>query len=322
MTSTLAVPDGRIEAVREFNRFYTRRIGVLNEGLLESSFSLTQSRLLWELAHVSDTTATELSGKLGLDTGYLSRLLRGFKERGFIRTARSQEDGRQVRVSLTGAGRKAFSPLDARSQEEVRTLLAALPEPEQVSLVHSLELVRGLLDGSSGRASRTAYLMRAHRAGDLGWVVARHGALYAQEYGWDLTFEALVARITADFVERLDASRERCWIAECSGVNVGCVFLVQSRDEATQGPIPGVAQLRLLLVEPAARGMGIGARLIEECTRFARLAGYERIRLWTNSILTTARSLYEKAGYRMVEHEPHHSFGHDLVGEIWELPLS
>jgi DNA-binding MarR family transcriptional regulator/GNAT superfamily N-acetyltransferase len=322
MNPTLAVPDSRIEAVREFNRFYTRRIGVLNEGLLESSFSLTQSRLLWELAHVSDTTATELSGKLGLDTGYLSRLLRSFKERGFIRTARSQEDARQVRLSLTAAGRRAFAPLDARSQEEVRTLLAALPEPEQVSLVRSLELVRGLLDGSSRLASRTAYLMRAHRAGDMGWVVARHGALYAEEYGWDLTFEALVARIAADFIERLDASRERCWIAERSGVNVGCVFLVRSREGATQEPIPGVAQLRLLLVEPAARGMGIGARLIEECTRFARLAGYERIRLWTNSILTAARSLYEKAGYRMVEDESHHSFGHDLVGEIWELPLT
>jgi len=312
----------RIEAVRRFNRFYTQRIGVLHEGLLHSPFSLTQSRLLWELAHLEETTVTDLARLLKLDAGYLSRLLQGFKERGFVRSARAKADGRQVRLRLTAAGRRAFAPIDERSQREVGALLAALPEGQQVDLLRALGQIERMLEDSPGRSSRTPYLLRQHQAGDMGWVVSRHGALYAQEYGWDLTFEALVARIAADFLERFDPSRERCWIAEREAVNVGCVFLVQSRDEVTQKPRAGVAQLRMLLVEPAARGLGIGERLVDECTRYARAAGYRTIRLWTNSVLTTARKIYEKVGYRLVESAPHRSFGRHLIGEIWELPLS
>ena len=312
----------RIDAVRTFNRFYTRRIGVLSEGLLHSEFTLTESRLLWDLAHVETVTASELACRLDLDPGYLSRLLRGFSRRGLIKRSRSKDDGREVLLGLTAAGRRAFAPLDARSQEEVGAMLAAIPEGQQRELLQAISTIERLLDDSTGRSARLPYLLRAHQPGDIGWVVSRHGALYAQEYQWDLTFEALVARIAADFIDRLEPSREACWIAERDGVNVGCVFLVQWRDEATQQPVEGVAQLRLLLVEPAARGLGIGERLVRECSRFARQAGYRSIRLWTNSVLTAARGIYQKVGYQLVTSERHHSFGHDLVGEIWELPLA
>jgi len=312
----------RIEAVRTFNRFYTRRIGVLSEGLLHSEFTLTESRLLWDLAHAETVTASELASRLDLDAGYLSRLLRGFSRRGLIKRTRSKADGREVLLSLTAAGRRAFAPLDARSQEEVGAMLAAIPEGQQQDLLQALSTIERLLDDSTGRSARTPYLLRAHQPGDIGWVVSRHGALYAQEYRWDLGFEALVARIAADFIDRFEPSREACWIAERDGVNVGCVFLVQWRDEATQQPVEGVSQLRMLLVEPAARGLGIGERLVRECSRFARQAGYRSIRLWTNSVLTAARGIYQKVGYRLVTSERHHSFGHDLVGEIWELPLA
>ncbi len=312
----------RIEAVRTFNRFYTRRIGVLSERLLHSEFSLTESRLLWDLAHVEAVTASELARRLDLDAGYLSRLLRGFSRRGLIKRTRSKADGREVLLSLTASGRRAFAPLDARSQEEMGAMLAAIPEGQQEDLLQAFSMIERLLDDSTGRSARVPYLLRAHQPGDIGWVVSRHGALYAQEYHWDLSFEALVARIAADFIDRFEPSREACWIAERDGVNVGCVFLVQWRDEATQQPVHGVAQLRMLLVEPAARGLGIGERLVRECSRFARQAGYRSIRLWTNSVLTAARGIYQKVGYRLLTSEPHHSFGHDLVGEIWELPLA
>lgn len=322
-TPDRAVPPlaRRIEAVRTFNRFYTRRIGVLSEGLLHTEFTLTESRLLWELAHAESVTASELARRLDLDPGYLSRLLCGFGRRGLIKRTRSKADGREILLGLTAAGRRAFAPLDARSQEEVGAMLAALPEGQQHDLLRAFSAVERLLDDGAGRSARVPYLLRAHQPGDIGWVVSRHGALYAQEYGWDLTFEALVARIAADFVERFEPAREACWIAERDGVNVGCVFLVRWRDEATQQPVDGVAQLRMLLVEPAARGLGIGERLVRECSRFARQAGYRSIRLWTNSVLTAARGIYQKVGYRLVSSEPHHSFGHDLVGEIWELTL-
>ncbi|GEJ57510.1 bifunctional helix-turn-helix transcriptional regulator/GNAT family N-acetyltransferase [Anaeromyxobacter diazotrophicus] len=312
----------RIEAVRNFNRFYTRRIGVLSEGLLHSEFTLTESRLLWELAHAESVTASELARRLDLDAGYLSRLLRGFGRRGLVKRTRSKGDGREVLLDLTAAGRRAFASLNARSEEEVGAMLAALPDGQQDHLIHSLSTIERLLDDAKGRAARAPYLLRAHQPGDIGWVVSRHGAIYAQEYRWDLTFEALVARIAADFIDRFEPSREACWIAERDGVNVGCVFLVQWRDEATQQPVEGVAQLRMLLVEPAARGLGIGARLVRECSRFARQAGYRSIRLWTNSVLTAARGIYQKEGYRLVASEPHRSFGQDLVGEIWELTLA
>lgn len=324
----LAVPPAladRIEAVRRFNRFYTRRIGVLQEGVLHSVFTLTETRLLWELAHLPPdsrgVTVTELSSLLELDTGYLSRLLRGFKERGFIKSTRSADDGRQLLLTLTAAGRRAFAPLNTRSQEEIGTLLARLDDGQQQRLLQALAEVERLLEDSP-RGAAAPYLLRSHRPGDMGWLVACHGALYAQEYQWDQRFEALVARIAADFIDRFDAGREACWIAERDGVNVGCVCLVQARDESTQQVLPGVAQLRLLLVEPAARGLGLGRRLVAECTRFAREAGYQRIRLWTNSVLTAARAIYEREGYRLTTSEPHHSFGQDLVGETWELPLA
>jgi len=319
-TPASPLPD-RVEWVRAFNRFYTRRIGVLHEGLLHTPFTLTESRLLWELAHRDTTTATELAHALDLDAGYLSRLLRSFKERGLVKSARSTDDGRHLHLSLTAAGRRAFAPLNTRSRHEVSTLLDTLPEPQQQQLLHALGVVTRLLDDTPQRAERSPYLLRAHRPGDIGWMIERHGALYAHEYRWDMQFESLVARIGADFIDRFDAQREACWIAERDGVNVGCVLLVQSRDEATQQPVAGVAQLRLLLVEPSARGLGIGERLVDECTRFAQHAGYERIRLWTNSVLHAARGIYRKAGYELIASEPHHSFGHDLVGETWELGL-
>jgi len=310
----------RVEAIRRFNRFYTRRIGVLNEGLLASRFTLTESRLLWELAHRDRLTATELARELELDAGYLSRLLRGFKERGLIKSTRAADDARHQHLSLTAAGKRAFAPINARSQADVSALLATLGEAQQQQLLAAMTSIEQML-GEPAAARTRPVLLRAHRPGDMGWVIARHGALYAGEYGWDSGFEALVARIAADFLERFDARREACWIAERDGANVGSVFLVQARNETTHAVIDGVAQLRMLLVEPAARGLGLGERLVDECQRFARQAGYRKIMLWTNSLLLAARGIYAKQGYVLVKSEPHHSFGHDLVGEIWELAL-
>jgi DNA-binding MarR family transcriptional regulator/GNAT superfamily N-acetyltransferase len=319
MATPDAVPPARIEAVRAFNRFYTRRIGVLHEGLLQSKFSLTETRLLWEFAHCESTTASALARELELDAGYLSRLLRSLRERGLIRSERSKEDARHVRLRLSAAGKRAFAPLDTRSRDEIGALLGGLDEAQQQRLLQAIRTIHQLLDDAPQRVS--PYLLRPHRAGDMGWVVSRHGALYAQEYGWSLDFEALVARIAADFIERFDPAREACWIAERDGANVGCVFLVQARDEATQAIRPGVAQLRLLIVEPSARGLGLGERLVTECERFAREKGYERIVLWTNANLLAARGIYRKAGYVLTGSEAHHSFGHELVGETWELAL-
>lgn len=318
------MPTDRIETIRAFNRFYTRRIGVLNEGLLDTPFTLAESRLLWEFAHHDAPTATELARALDLDAGYLSRLLRSFKERGLIQSTRSPTDARQAHLSLTAAGREAFAPLDTRSREQVAGLLSTLPEARQQQLLQAMATIQQLLGGADDTSPRAAspYLLRPHRPGDMGWVVSRHGALYAQEYRWNMDFEALVARIAADFIERFDATREACWIAERDGHNLGCVFLVQARDDTNHAPLPGVAQLRMLLVEPSARGLGLGARLVDECERFARMADYTRITLWTNSLLQAARGIYQKAGYRLVASEPHHSFGHDLVGETWQKDLA
>ena len=311
----------RIDALRAFNRFYTRRIGVLHEGLLATEFTLTESRLLWELAQRGSTTASELARTLDLDAGYLSRLLGRFRRRGLVKTTPAPGDARQRLLALTPAGRRAFAPLDERSRRDTGALLAALPEAQQTQLLHSLLDVRRLLGDAASTASPPAFVLRAHRAGDIGWVISRHGDLYAQEYGWDLRFEALVGHIASRFIEQFDAAREACWIAESGGARVGCVFLVQARDETTNEPEPGVAQLRMLLVEPQARGLRLGAALVAECERFARQAGYATIRLWTNSILDAARAIYRKAGYALVASEAHHSFGHDLVGETWELRL-
>ena len=311
----------RVEAVREFNRFYTRRIGVLHEGLLQTKFTLTESRLLWELAHHDGITATELARALDLDTGYLSRLLSGLKGRSLVRSTRAKADARHQPLSLTAAGRRAFAPLNARSQADVGALLATLTDAQQQLLLRSMASIEQLL-GDADRARRLPYVLRPHRPGDIGWVVSRHGALYAAEYGWDTSFEALVARIAADFIERFDARREACWIAERDGTPVGSVFLVQARDEITHAPRDGVAQLRMLLIEPAARGLGLGLALVNECERFARHAGYRKIVLRTNADLLAARGIYRKCGYRLIHSEQHHSFGHDLVGETWELVLA
>jgi DNA-binding MarR family transcriptional regulator/N-acetylglutamate synthase-like GNAT family acetyltransferase len=303
--------DRHVAAVRRFSRFWTRRIGALEEGYLESPFSLTEVRVLYELAHAEETSASQLREELGLDAGYLSRILRGFEERGLLDKKPSQTDGRISLLSLTARGKEAFAPLDARSQGNVGSMLAALSDAEAERLVEAMRTIEGLLGDRT--EPKVHYLLRPHQPGDMGWVVHRHGVLYAREYGWDERFEALVARIVADFVDGYDPARERCWIAERNGAFAGSVFLVKESQS--------VAKLRLLLVEPEARGLGIGARLVEECIRFARGHGYEKLTLWTNDVLHAARHIYERAGFRLVHEEPHHSFGRDLVGQNWELSL-
>ena len=297
-----------IDAVRRFNRFYTRRIGVLRAGLLGSPYQLTEARLLYELAQGGQATASALGRDLGLDLGYLSRLLQGLKRRGLVRARRAAHDGRQSLLTLTAKGRQAFAVLDSRSREATGAMLAPLPEHDRERLVGAMRTVEGLLSNKRGEIT-----LRSHRPGDLGWVVHRHGALYAEEYGWDERFEALVAGIVARFVKHFDAARERCWIAESDGERVGAVLVVkQSRS---------TAKLRLLIVEPAARGRGLGRRLVEECIAFARAKGYRRLELWTQSNLAAARSIYKRCGFRLVRKERHSSFGADLVGEFWQLAL-
>ena len=303
--------DRHVAAVRRFSRFWTRRIGALEEGYVESPFSLTEVRVLYELAHAEETSASQLREELGLDAGYLSRILRGFEERGLLDKKPFQTDGRISLLSLTARGKEAFAPLDARSQEDVGSMLAALSDAEAERLVEAMRTIKGLLRDRP--EPKVHYLLSPHQPGDMGWVVHRHAVLYAREYGWDERFEALVARIVADFVDGYDPARERCWIAERNGAFAGSVFLVKESQS--------VAKLRLLLVEPEARGLGIGARLVEECIRFARGRGYEKLTLWTNDVLHAARHIYERAGFRLVYEERHHSFGQDLVGQNWELSL-
>ena len=303
--------EQRVAAVRRFNRFYTKKIGLLHEGYLASAFSLTEGRVLYELAHQDTVTASELGRELGLDPGYLSRILRAFEKRGLIERTRSKTDGRQSLLALTRRGHDAFAPLNTRSRDEIGAMLGALPAADQNRVVEAMHTIEDLLGARP--EPKAPYMLRPHQPGDMGWVVHRHGVLYAQEYGFDERFEALVAGIVARFIERYDAKRERCWMAEKDGEIVGSVFLVQHSKT--------VAQLRLLLVEPRARGLGIGARLVAECERFARQVGYRKITLWTNSVLVAARRIYEGAGYRLVKQEPHKSFGHDLIGETWDLKL-
>ena len=302
----------RVGAVRRFNRFYTRQIGVLNEGLLESPFTLAEARVLYELAHRDRPMAAALARDLGLDAGYLSRLLGGLRRRGLVAGSAAKADRRQSLLSLTRQGRDAFGRLDRRSAAQVGALLGGLDPGAHSRLLAAMGTIESLL-GAGPRDDREPYLLRLHQPGDLGWVVHRHGALYAQEYGWDDRFEALVARVVAEFVEHYDPKRERCWMAERGGEIVGSVFLVRHTKTT--------AKLRLLLVEPSARGLGIGTRLVSECVRFARQARYRKITLWTNSILLAARHIYKKAGFRLVHKERHHSFGHALVGETWDLTL-
>lgn len=303
--------EARVGEFRRFNRFFTRRIGVLREGLLHGPYSLAEARVLFELARGDDVSASELSHELGLDPGYLSRILVRFERGGFLDRVISESDARRRLLRLTAAGENTFAELDRRSREEVSGMLESIPESDQRRLFEATRTIEEVLGGDG--STPEPYLLRRHEPGDMGWVVQRHGALYAGEYGWDGRFEGLVARIVADFVEGYDPSWERCWIAETGGRNVGCVFVVSESDE--------VAKLRLLLVEPEARGAGLGSRLVSECVTFARTRGYEKLVLWTNSVLSDARRIYEEHGFRLVQEEPHHSFGKDLVGQNWELKL-
>ncbi|MFO1312558.1 MAG: bifunctional helix-turn-helix transcriptional regulator/GNAT family N-acetyltransferase [Burkholderiales bacterium] len=303
--------DPRIEAIRRFNRFYTRRIGVLHEGLLDSPWSLAEVRVLYELAHRPRVTARELAQDLAIDAGYLSRMLKGFERRGLVRREASREDGRERLLSLTSEGRRAFAPLEARSRRQVAAMLGPLPESDRARLAGAMAAIERILDPDTGRPP--AFVLRSHRPGDMGWVVQAHGEIYQREYGWDDRFEALVARIAGEFIDRLDPAKERCWIAERDGERVGSVFVVKK--SAT------IAKLRLLIVDPRARGLGLGAALVGECLRFARSCGYRRMTLWTQHNLTAARRIYEAAGFRIVASEKHALFGVPLVGETWDITL-
>jgi DNA-binding MarR family transcriptional regulator/GNAT superfamily N-acetyltransferase len=301
----------RIAAVRRFNRFYTQRIGVLQDGFAESPFSLTQARVLYEIRQRDGATASDIARDLGLDAGYLSRMLRGFHKVGLIGKQTSAADARQSFLSLTEKGRTAFAPLEARTRRQVGAMLHRLTAAQQADLVSALRTAETLL---SERAKTVPdVILRQPKPGDFGWIVARHAVLYRQEYGWTEPFEGLCAQIVADFANKFDAQRERCWIAEIDGENVGSVFLAKDSDE--------VARLRLLLVEPSARGHGIGKRLTDECVRFARQCGYRKITLWTHSVLTAARHVYQQAGFRLTSNEARQSWGQDVVSEHWDLQL-
>ncbi|WP_211474903.1 bifunctional helix-turn-helix transcriptional regulator/GNAT family N-acetyltransferase [Collimonas humicola] len=305
---TIEQLDDRASMVRRFNRFYTDKIGVLHEHLLDSAFSLTELRILYELAHRSALTAADLARELSLNPGYLSRVISGFEKKGLLERVRSETDGRIAQLRLTELGHATFAPLNDASQREVAAMLGTLSVPEQHQLVDAMQQIEGLLGQRT-----SSYLLRDPRPGDMGWVVHRHGVLYAQDYGWNSDFEALVADIVAKYMRDFDAASERCWIAEKDGKVAGSVFVVR-HDETT-------AKLRMLYVEPSARGMGIGRRLVEECLHFAKFAGYKKMLLWTNSILVGARDIYTKAGFEKIAEESHHSFGKDLVGETWARDL-
>ena len=293
----------RTEIVRRFNRFYTRQIGVLHEHLLDSAFSLTEVRILYELAHQAQLTSADLCRELGLNAGYLSRVIAGFEKQGLIAKTRSPTDARAVQLQLTEQGQRTLAPLVDASRREVAAMLERLPPAAQQELVNAMGQIQGLLGEPS-----PSYLLRNPQPGDMGWIIHRQAVLYAQEYGWNNEYEALVAEILAKFVREFDPARERCWIAEKDGKVIGSIFIVR-QDDTT-------AKLRLLYVDPCARGLGIGSRLVDECLRFSRQAGYTKMVLWTNSILTDARRIYDKTGFQLVEEEAHHSFGKDLVGQV------
>src|SRR5215510_1444416 len=302
--------DAQVGVIRAFNRFYTRKIGVI-DGTASSPFSLAEARVLYELAHREQPTATDIRKELGLDAGYMSRILRDFERRKLVMRERSKTDERQKFLSMTAKGRRAFAPLDERSNRDVAAMLKELSPTERKQLVDAVQAVHRLLEDKA--EPKTPYLLRQHHPGDMGWIVHRQAMLYAEECGWDGTYEALAAEIVAQFIKNYDPKRERCWIAEKDGARVGAVFVAKASDE--------VAKLRLLHVEPEARGLGIGKRMVEECVRFARQAGYQKITLWTQSILHTARHIYKQVGFRVVNEEQHHSFGKDLTAETWELDL-
>ena len=303
--------DSQIAAVRAFNRFYTRKLGVLDQHLMKSPYSLSEARVLYELAHREELSAKEIGTELGLDAGYLSRIVQSFDEDGLITRKPLASDRRQYQLALTAKGRQAQAKLERSSQDEVGAMLAALPRGGGERVVGAMTEIERLLGGTATSPSRA--ILRTHRPGDMGFVVQSHGALYASEYGFDSSFEALVAEIAAKFLTSFDASRERCWIAELDGVQVGSVFLVKHTDE--------IAKLRLLLVDPAGRGRKLGQRLVAECIAFAQACGYRRMTLWTQSILVAARKIYQDSGFALVATEPHRSFGQSLIGETWEREL-
>lgn len=300
-----------VATVRRFSRFYTRQLGLLGEGLLRSDFSLTEVRVLYELAHSEELTATDLCRDLGLDAGYLSRILKTFDQRGLIIRSASPRDGRQMLLALTTSGRAAFAPLDRASQEDVLTMIGRLEPAQTAALVEAMRSVETLM--SNDKSPIADIVLRPYQIGDLGQIASRQALLYAWEYGWDETYEALAAEILAAFVKSNDPNRGRGWIAEREGQILGSVFVMNGG--------PSIAKLRLLYVEPSARGLGLGRRMVDACTTFARDKGYLKLSLWTNDVLVPARRIYQAAGFTRVASEPHHSFGHDLVGETWELQL-
>lgn len=303
--------DSDVSAVRAFNRFYTKKLGVLDQHLLKSPFSLSEARVLYELAQGEGLSAKEIAATLGLDPGYLSRIVQSFDEKGLLTRTPLPSDRRQQLLGLTAKGRQSFAKLDRSSQSEIAAMLDELTGRDRDRLVQAMATIEDVLEPRA--MLRSAVLLRSHRPGDIGWVVSRHGAVYAEEYGWDISFEALVAEITAQFLRAFDPEREHCWIAEIDGEPVGSIFLVKGTDD--------VAKLRLLLVEKKARGLGVGRALVEQCIRFAREKNYHTVVLWTQSILTAARDIYRRAGFQLVAEEPHRSFGVDLMGETWELKL-
>jgi len=304
-------PDDQIAAVRAFNRFYTRKLGVLDQHLGQSPFSLSEARVLYELAQRDELAAKEIGIELGLDAGYLSRIVQSFDEKGLITRKPLPSDRRQYQLSLTAKGRQAFAKLNLGSQNEVAAMLARLSAADATRLTQAMATIEAVLE--QRRSQPTAFMLRSHRVGDMGWVISRQAAAYAADYGWDISYEALVAEICAQFIRNYDAAREHCWIAEVGGEPVGSIFLVKANDET--------AKLRLLQVEKSARGLGVGRALVEQCLQGARERGYSRMTLWTQSILVAARSIYKAAGFELVATKPHHSFGQDLIGETWERDL-
>lgn len=306
--------DDHVAVVRHFNRFYTRQVGALDEGLLGTPFTLAQARVLYELGTRRVATASEIGDALDMDAGYLSRILRRFSQSRLITRSKADDDGRRVLLALSVKGRRVFTNLDRRSHERIAAMLATLPPSRQQRLVSAMSSVHDVLAPGPTAAPRQL-VVRAPRVGDIGWAIEAHGRLYAEEFGWNGEFEALVASLFAKFASHHDPALEHMWIAEVDGERAGCVFVVRNEED------PSAAQLRCLLVDPSARGLGIGRRLVDECLTFARRAGYRRMVLWTNDVLTSARRIYEAAGFELVEEERHHSFGHDLVGQVWALDL-
>ena len=304
-------PLSQIAAVRAFNRFYTRKLGVLDQHLMKSPYSLSEARVLYEIAHREDLSAKEIGTELGLDAGYLSRIVQSFDEDGLIVRTPLASDRRQYQLALTAKGRQAQAKLERSSQDEVGAMLSALSATDGRRLTEAMATIENLLEPPE--RARPSFLLRSHRVGDMGWVISRQSIAYADEYGWDISYEALVAEICAQFIKNYDASREHCWIAEADGKPLGSVFLVRASDD--------LAKLRLLLVEKEARGLGIGRALVEQCIRAAREKGYKRITLWTQSVLVAARNIYRDTGFTLVATEPHRSFGQDLIGETWERDL-